>query len=61
MQKNPRKRLGYTSDSVEIMNHGDIQLHTCNGLIIAAVFFRGLQWEKLLAKEIKPPYIPKIV
>jgi hypothetical protein len=22
LQKNPRKRLGYTTDSVEIMNHG---------------------------------------
>jgi hypothetical protein len=26
-----------------------------------AVFFRGLQWDKLLNKETRPPYIPKVV
>eukprot|EP00042_Codosiga_hollandica_P053321 m.696079 g.696079 ORF g.696079 m.696079 type:complete len:1114 (+) comp58672_c0_seq12:832-4173(+) len=45
LQKNPRKRLGYTEDSAEIMKH---------------VFFRGVQWEKMLHKQIKAPFIPKL-
>ena len=45
LQKNQTLRLGYQAGSLEIMNHP---------------FFKGVNWEKLMSKELKAPFIPKV-
>lgn len=45
--KDPEKRLGGTKNDAK-----DIKIHT---------FFKDINWAKLLAKEIPPPFTPKIV
>uniref|UniRef100_A0A672KVC4 protein kinase C n=1 Tax=Sinocyclocheilus grahami TaxID=75366 RepID=A0A672KVC4_SINGR len=46
LQKNPEKRLGAgEQDASEVKRHR---------------FFQGLDWEALLAKRVKPPFLPSI-
>ncbi|XP_017315866.1 serine/threonine-protein kinase N2 isoform X1 [Ictalurus punctatus] len=46
LQKNPEKRLGAgEQDANEVKRHR---------------FFQGVDWEALLAKRVKPPYLPSI-
>lgn len=45
LRKNPRKRLGSQADSLEVLSHP---------------FFKDFDWSKLLSKEIKPPFKPKV-
>nr|QWX95814.1 SGK-related kinase [Strongyloides stercoralis] len=45
LQKNPSQRLGAKKDFEEIKNHP---------------FFMPIDWDKLLEREIKAPYIPKL-
>ena len=46
LMKNPSKRLGYLKEEEEIKSHP---------------FFRMIDWEKIEAREVQPPFIPKIV
>ena len=45
LQKNQALRLGYQAGSLEIMNHP---------------FFKGMNWEKLMTKELKSPFTPQV-
>jgi len=46
LQKNPSKRLGSgPADASDVMKH---------------VYFRTIDWDKLLAKKIRPPYVPRL-
>lgn len=42
----PKERLGYNDDANAIKAHP---------------FFAGIDWDRLLAKEVTPPFIPKVV
>ena len=44
--KNPNKRLGFVAEDEEIKTHS---------------FFKRIDWEKLEAREVQPPIIPKLV
>ncbi|XP_051552201.1 serine/threonine-protein kinase N2 isoform X1 [Myxocyprinus asiaticus] len=46
LQKNPERRLGAgEQDAIEVKRHR---------------FFQGIDWEALLAKRVKPPFLPSI-
>ena len=44
--KNPSKRLGHQKEEEEIKSQ---------------LFFKRIDWEKIEAREVQPPHIPKIV
>jgi hypothetical protein len=44
--KNPSKRLGHQKEEEEIKSQP---------------FFKRIDWEKIEAREVQPPFIPKIV
>ena len=44
--KNPAKRLGSVNEEEEIKTHP---------------FFKRIDWEKIEAREVQPPNIPKLV
>lgn len=46
LEKERKKRLGAKKDFVEIRDHP---------------FFMSIDWEKLVRREITPPYNPKLV
>lgn len=43
LNKEPKNRLGYIGDSLEVMNHP---------------WFRGFNWTELMNKKLEPPYKP---
>ena len=43
MDKNPDKRLGSNGDADEVVNHP---------------FFQGFDWEKLMSRQLTPPFAP---
>lgn len=45
LNKNPAERLGSKRDFDEIRDHG---------------FFTPIDWAKLLRREVKPPFVPKV-
>ena len=44
--KNPSKRLGHQKEEEEIKSQ---------------LFFKRIDWERVEAREVQPPHIPKIV
>lgn len=44
MQRDPRKRLGYSRDAEEVKEHR---------------FFRGISWDAVYRKELCPPKVAK--
>lgn len=45
LNKNRKERMGARKDFEEVRNH---------------LFFVSIDWEKLLRREIKPPFVPKV-